>query len=145
MRYDRETGKLYRANGKEVIGNDHRGYRRAYVFGKLHLLHRVIWYMEHGRWPVDQIDHINGNRADNRIENLREVDNLTNAQNQARYKNNTTGVVGVAPHKRGGFTANIEVNGVRIYLGYWKTIKQAAAVRAAAQTLAGYHQNHGRD
>lgn len=75
-------------------------------------VHRLIWVWHHGYWPKDQIDHINGDRLDNRIQNLRELDNAANCQNR-RHR-------GVTFEKRAGkWRARIMVDGRSISLGYY--------------------------
>ena len=85
--YDTETGSLYRRKGssvKEVKKLDKWGYitvslnvnkKRFYFFA-----HRVVWMMVHGEWPEHTIDHINGVKTDNRIQNLRDITSLENIQ-----------------------------------------------------------------
>lgn len=104
--------------------------------------HRIIWLMTFGCWPVDQLDHINGVRDDNRIENLREVSCQGNQRNQRRRIDNVTGVTGVTI-ERGAWCARIKVDGKKIRLGRFHSKDEAIAARKAAEALHGFHPNHG--
>jgi len=102
--------------------------------------------MATGAWPPDQIDHVNGVRTDNRIENLRSVTHAENGRNQAIPRNNTSGVMGVARRTRGKkWHAQIKVGGKQIHLGSFDDKDEAIAARAAADIEHGFHENHGRD
>jgi hypothetical protein len=91
------------------------------------------------------VDHINGNKKDNRICNLRPVSRIENAHNLGRSKKNKTGTTGVFKIKRTGhYTAEICVNWERIYLGYFRTMQEAVAARKEAEIRYGYHANHGK-
>jgi hypothetical protein len=106
------------------------------------LVHRMIWENYKGSIPAGfEIDHINGNRKDNRLANLRLVTRRQNAENrQKAHKGNTSGVKGVSWYKRyGQYVAQICVDGKRITLGYRKTLDEAAALYAAA---AAKHHTH---
>ena len=131
--------------GKPALGAAHnKGYRRGRIFGRAYKAHRVAFALHHGAWPADQIDHINGDRTDNRIANLRSVDNATNGRNAARPVTNTSGHVGVVWHKaRGKWQARINADGKRKHLGYFDDFDAACSARAAAEVKHGYHQNHG--
>lgn len=131
--------------GKEAFTfTDSSGYRKGAVLGVLYKAHRVIWAISTGEWPEDQIDHINGDRGDNRPCNLRAVDNAANARNQRLRCTNTSGVMGVSRDSRSGkWEANIYVGGRKKFLGYYDDLNAAIAVRRAACRTYGYHPNHG--
>lgn len=83
--YNPNTGKIIGPKNKPILKTDNHGYtsiRLKYNNKKYFLTaHRVGWLLYYGQWPKKQIDHINGNRADNRITNLRDVSNRDNANN----------------------------------------------------------------
>jgi hypothetical protein len=121
------------------------GYRRGRVLGQLIMAHRVVWAISKGAWPADQIDHINGNPADNRISNLRDVSGGENMKNQRAYKSNKTGTVGVYWHSSAAkWGAAISRNGKQIHLGCYDNIEDAISARKVAEVDEGYHKNHGR-
>ncbi len=132
--------------GKEAFtSGDGRGYRQGSILNSLYSTHRVVWAMTTGAWPEDDIDHINGVRTDNRIENLRAVTRAENLRNAAIYSTNTSGVVGVSWHKAAGkWSAQITADGKKIHLGLFDDLEEAIAARAAADIEYGYHENHGR-
>lgn len=163
LRYEPETGKLIwltrprsffstdgeckrwngRYAGKEAFTVSSYGYLDGYVLRKMHRAHRVAWLMHYGSEPNGSIDHINGNRQDNRVNNLRVVTACENARNSAPKSTNTSGVIGVSPFK-GRWRATITANGKQIHLGIFADLATAAAVRKAAEIAHGYHPNHGR-
>lgn len=107
-------------------------------------LHRLIWFYMTGEWP-DIIDHINGNRSDNRWCNLRNVTQFENMKNRKICSNNTSGCMGVIWHKRARkWEASIRVNSKRKSLGYFDAKEEAIMIRKAAEIEYGYHENHGR-
>lgn len=107
------------------IGIDGRGYRA----------HRVAWLIAHGAWPTGQIDHINGNRADNRLANLRDVSPCVNAQNQrAAHKRNESGLLGATFHAQSGrWRAQILHEGKNLTLGRFDTAEAAHGAYLAAK------------
>lgn len=129
--------------GKLVGYLDSSGYMRFGVtVNKIEYtgrVHRIIWEMSNG--PISEkleIDHINGIRSDNRIENLRLATRSQNEMNKGKQRNNKSGFKGVSFHKKTGkWLARIGLNGKSIYLGYFDT-KCLAAV-AYAKASIRYH------
>lgn len=124
---------------------DKDGYRKGSINKKHLRAHRVIWAMWNGRWPVGQVDHINGDRADNRIVNLREATQTDNQRNRKRGKNNTSGVIGVRYREGiGRWSAEIKVNGKKLHIANCGCITAAMIQRKLAEKRYGFHKNHGR-
>jgi hypothetical protein len=132
--------------GKPAFGYvDAAGYGRGSFEGQMLLAHRVLWALHHGRWPSEFLDHINGDPADNRLVNLREVDATGNQQNLRLRRSSQTGVTGVSRHSGcDKFVAQINERGRHHYLGIYPTIAAAAAARKEAEREYGFHPNHGR-
>ena len=122
--YCPNTGLFNRIDKKEslkvgTVGS--HGYMVVKVDGKLYRAHRLVWLFVYGKWPNNQIDHIDGNKQNNILSNLRDVtrsDNMCN-KNKCRSDNNT-GLLGVMWLKRERkYTARIHVNGKSKSLGYF--------------------------
>ena len=154
LSYNPETGEfihlLSRGKGKKgrVAGSVHptKEYRYIRIEGKNYFSHRLAWFYVYGEWPQDQIDHIDGNRLNNRIENLRDVTNAENRRNTKRQSNNTSGVTGVRRRKNHRkWEARIKVNRRCIHLGYFNDMETARRVRKEAEKRYGFHENHGRE
>jgi hypothetical protein len=130
--------------GKPALTAKHgAGYRHGCILREHVLAHRAAWAVMHGVWPRE-IDHINGDRADNRAINLREVSALENRRNSGMHARNKSGVCGVFLKPNGRWLANILVGGKTKYLGQFATREEATAARSAAERLLGYHPNHGQ-
>lgn len=142
--YQRRWNNRYAHKRVGNVGDT--GYLRINLCGRMYLAHRVVWLYVHGEWPNGEIDHINGDRSDNRISNLRLVTKTQNARNARRPVTNTSGIVGVSYDTRDKkWHAYIGVgNGQRTSLGYFATKEEAVAARRGAQRVLGYHSNHGR-
>ncbi|PXW23378.1 HNH endonuclease signature motif containing protein [Paraburkholderia caballeronis] len=116
------------------------GYVQIGYGSQSYRAHRLVWQMMVGPIPAgNEIDHINGDKADNRIENLRIVSRAENAKNLSLQTRNKTGVPGVAfinNHYR--VTIGSE------YLGYFDSLDEAVQIRKSAEARLGYHANHGR-
>lgn len=144
LAYDVDTGvftwRATRRNAKQgaVAGTvDLKGYRRISIDSKVHLAHRLAWMYQTGCWPLGELDHVNRQRDDNRIANLREANRTINTQNTNLRKDNQTGYRGVGWHKGSGrWRARIQVQGKMLELGYFDDIENAVA---AYETAARAH------
>lgn len=102
------------------------GYMRMRVKGVLYLAHRLAWLYVNGDWPKKEIDHLDRNRENNRISNLREVTRSENLANKSLYRSSKTGLRGVHWHKQHRkFCASIQINGKRRHVGLFKTANEA--------------------
>lgn len=112
--------------GSEAGRLKYNGYREIRYKGKLYLTHRIVWCLCKGEWPPSDkvIDHINRNRSDNRIQNLRVVSQTENMQNQ--------NVKGFFKNKK-RYGSQIQIDGVRKHLGTFDTKEEAAAAYRAAK------------
>lgn len=143
------TWKSFRGGGAPAAGTRAgtktvHGYLtvRVRALGQALPAHRIAWALAHGRWPVKFIDHINGDRTDNRLCNLREADQAINSQNlrSAKRTNNTTGLLGAYFHKDSGrYAASICVNRKSKHLGLFDTAQtaHAAYLKAKRELHAG--------
>lgn len=143
---DERAAKVWntRYSGKPC-GVKSQGYFLVSVFKKRVLAHRLVWLFVHGEWPKHDIDHINGDRADNRLANLRAVTRAENLKNRAVGRGNKSGTMGVdwfSPAKL--WRARVYDNGKEISLGYFQTKELAVQARLEAEADYGYHVNHGK-
>ena len=125
------------------------GYKVGAISGfkNIYRTHIVIWAMHNGRWPLDgmEVDHINHNKTDNRIENLREASRVDQNRNQSLHKTNTSGHAGVSYRKdKLKWRAFINENNKQIGLGHFDTKEEAIAARKKAEIEMGFHPNHGK-
>lgn len=139
-----DRGRL--AKKGSVAGSvDSGGYGQIRIQGKSILAHRLAWFYHYKDSPKEHIDHINGNRLDNRIENLREVSRFENQQNQKKYNTNKSGITGVSWHKQHNkWYASVQKNKKLHFLGLFDNIFDAAAASKSARNRLGFHENHGR-
>lgn len=129
-----KTTKSSRSSVGSVAGSmNESGYWLIRVDGRHYRAHRLAWLHVHGRWPDRLIDHINGERADNRLANLRDVSRSVNAQNQRGVRKDcAVGIKGVAAHHR-RFVAQIFIDGKHTHLGVFKTAQEAGEAYLAAK------------
>lgn len=121
------------------------GYLRGAIFDKQYKAHQVCWALAHGAWPSGDIDHIDGDRTNNRASNLRAVGRSENMKNRAMSSNNTSGHMGVGYCKlRKKWKSRIYYEGRCINLGSFENKEAAVESRILAEKKYGYHQNHGR-
>lgn len=120
------------------------GHHQITIFRKTRQCHRIIWALAHGEWPQGEIDHINGDPADNRLENLRCIEKPENQRNQGLSSANTSGAVGVTWNKNArAWHAQIKFKGKKQHLGYFEDFDEAVAARRGAESRLGFHPNHG--
>ena len=139
QRYVVRGGRLYwkcdapRAKKGDPAGcMDSKGYFIVRIAGALFKAHRVIFAMYHGRWPEGDLDHRNGDRADNRIRNLRVADRSQNMWNRKAHVTSKTGVLGVC---RAGskWRAQMYFNRQSVLRKDFDTLEEAVAARRAAE------------
>lgn len=122
-----------------------QGYMHVTINGKGIRTHKVVWAWCHGDWPSGHIDHINGIKTDNRIENLRLVSNQENHRNMPMQRNNTSGVTGVNWCSRlSKWRAGIRAEGKNLHLVVFPNKDDAVDARREAERKYGFHPNHGR-
>lgn len=146
LNYDPATGRFTwkgsrsnRApNGSQAGYLNKIGYVRIRLDDKLYMASRLAWVYVHGDWPSKSIDHINRDTTDNRIENLREADDVQNQANRGISKNNTSGFKGVHTLRHGKWMASITFRRKSIYLGLFDAPEKAhQAYCDAAKRLKG--------
>ena len=134
------------AGKKAFTATISRGYKHGTIFKNGVYAPRAAWVIHHGRWPVHNIDHINGDPSDNRIDNLRDVNQHENMRNASIPKHNKSGVIGVHWSKASNkWTAQITSGGRRIHLGVFDSKEDAISARKDAEVKCGYSPNHGRE
>lgn len=137
---DEKSGRVWnsRYSGKAAGTKNAAGYVKIRLGPKSLYAHRLAFFMMTGRWP-SLIDHINGDRSDNRWENLREATPLQNQFNRKANSASTTGLKGVCFHKKNNtYQARIVIDGKIKSLGYFKSKEMAAAAyQREAKVLHG--------
>ena len=139
--FEYKNGELYwkvRRGGRAVVGSlagntDTHGYRQVKINGIRYLMHRIIFLMHHGYLP-EFIDHIDNDRLNNKIDNLREANRNQNAFNMRLYKTNTSGSKGVSWDKnRNKWMVRVGIDGVDKYFGHYEDIELADLVASEAR------------
>jgi len=121
--------------GKEVCGDDGSGYVSCRLLGQTFKVHQIVWLLHAGKFPPMPIDHINRNRKDNRIENLRLATDIENMQNLVVSTRPSAGTY--KSLRSGRYCARLTHNNRKIYLGYYDTQEEAnKAYREAKKKLA---------
>jgi len=151
-RFDYRDGELFYKYdvGKRMKAGEKAGhyttnkYSYITIDQKRYLIHRLI-YLWHHKYLPDTLDHINNERQDNRIENLRPATVSQNAQNRCISVRNTTGVKGVYFHKRSGqYVARIRSQQKNVFYKYCETIEEAEkCLQVARENIHGKYANHG--
>jgi hypothetical protein len=146
-----EDGKLIRrvraanrTNAGDIAGcKGKQGYLVTCVDSKEYLNHRLVFLYHHGYVPETQIDHIDRDRTNNRIENLREITQRCNSRNCNISSNNKSGITGVCWYKRDSvWKSQINLDGKAVHLGYSQDLVEAVALRLAAEQAEGWPECH---
>lgn len=133
------------AHKEALVNINNGGYKQGEIYSKPHKAHRVMWYIETKEIPLI-VDHINGIRTDNRLENLRNVSVMENARNTCLNTRNKSGVIGVSyDNTYNKWVARIVVEGKSIFLGYFENFEEAVETRKLHEIKYGFHKNHGRN
>lgn len=135
FRYDEDTGHIYIINSdnyrcsKTPLGIIDNGYVVILYCGYYVFSHRLAFALKLGRWPIDEVDHIDRIKTNNRWLNLREASRLDNVVNRGLRKDNSTGITGVSVRRSGSF--RVRIDGVR--LGDYKDFFEACCARKSAE------------
>lgn len=144
LNYDAETGFLLWSKspasricvGDRAGRKNTNGYRYVKICGVTYLEHRLIWFYVFGEWPRQQIDHIDGDKSNNRIDNLRDVGESINKQNRrAARVDSRTGVLGVRLNKSGKYETKIKAGDRRLYVGSFDTLEEAHRAHIEAKRI----------
>ena len=139
LRWQYQTSKPRKWNSRyagTIAGSSVKGYVQIQISNPNPLnyyAHQIVWCHGRGYWPLHQIDHINGERSDNRISNLRLATNSENGCNKPRQRNNTSGFVGVSfDPQRKMWRARVNLHRKMHDIGFFPTAEQAATARKDA-------------
>lgn len=145
LRYDDKSGNIFYVGGNRADKISTGGYKIICMRGLILKAHRVAWLLHTGEWPNGHIDHINGNPSDNRIENLRVVDQVENMRNAKLYASNKSGIPGVRWREdKNRWISSIKIYGRHMALGSYKSFLDACSARKSAELKYGFHKNHGK-
>ena len=148
LRYEPMTGNFYWLTkrpgtkiGSVAGGLTTKGYVVIRIDNHGYKAHRLAWMYIHGTWPAEHIDHIDGDRSNNRLTNLREATETQNKYNMGLSPLNTSGRKGVKPTKnKSRYVASIRINGKLVHLGVYDTLELASeAYEKAAKNLHGVY------
>lgn len=135
LKYNPDTG-IFTRNGEAVGTNNGHGYLRITIQKKSIFCHRLAWFYMYGKWPVNQIDHINRIRTDNRFSNLRDVTAKVNQRNKSVPVDHPSGLLGVTwCDKKRKWMARITNDGKGVLLGQFDYMYEAMIARKAAEKV----------
>ena len=137
--YDADSGLLYWKKSMKLAGTKRKdGRMQVQVFGRVFLSHRIVWAIHHGSWPSFFVDHIDMDKMNNKISNLREATKEENSRNTKKKKTNTSGLKGVSFHRLSGkWRADINLGMKQVSLGLFCSKEDAYA--AYCKASKDYH------
>lgn len=126
-----------RVKARAIAGCNSNGYTVIRLDKILYPAHRLAWLYVHDRIPNGDVDHIDGNKSNNQISNLRDVDRSTNLQNQkcASSRNKSSGLLGVNKRENGTFRSYIQIDGKYVSLGTFKYAQDAHEAYLTAKRI----------
>lgn len=131
--------------GTTKKGKNKNGYKEIHIKGKIISAHKLTWYLYYGVWPDKEIDHIDHDRGNNKISNLRLVDRSTQNRSACRRKDNTSGHTGVYWCKTANKWLSIINYDKKTYqLGRFENIEDAIKARLEAEIKFGFSETHGK-
>ncbi|NJM09579.1 MAG: HNH endonuclease [Bdellovibrionaceae bacterium] len=144
-KFAEHNGKLYRktkSGGKPAGFRTADGYIYVGIYPDKYPAHHIVWLLHYKQWPKYEIDHINGNRADNRIENLRDVTRSINGKGFSNRKPKQSGYIGVI---RNGYTktwtAHFRDNDSKLHtIEGFTHLEDAIEIRKMAERIFNYHR-----
>ena len=155
--YNPDTGEFVRIRKRSWTGNEYEcksfpnsngdgwGYLQMNIDRVVYKVHRLIFLYMTGEFPKCDVDHVNGNRTDNRWENLRLVSRQENLRNMGLRQSNTSGVCGASyDRNRSAWHAYIGTGNKRTHIGYFGKKEDAVKARTDAERKYEYHVNHGK-
>jgi hypothetical protein len=132
INYDPDTGAFTNLAGVRLEGPIAKGYLSVRVLGRTYYAHRLAWFYVFGEWPPRGTDHVDTNRKNNAIANLRPATKSQNGYNRGAPSNSTTGLKGASFDKfTGRFVARLKVRGRCLNLGRFDTAEEANAAYVA--------------
>ena len=142
FRYNPETGRISKflkcgsASARCPDNQTRNGYRYVEFKKQRIAAHRLAWLLYYGEWPDGILDHINRDKSDNRIANLRVATASENTHNVGLRKDNSSGYSGVNWHKRTNtWQVRIRIAGAHVFIGHFKNLKDAVEARIAHEKL----------
>lgn len=122
-----------------------RGYIQVRRGVQKFMAHRIIWGLHYGSWPDSGIDHINGDRLDNRIDNMRDETQFANCKNAAKYPRKEPWIATGVVRSGNGFSAQAQVDKKAVYLGKFKCHTAAMIARKLFDQSNGFSDRHGAE
>lgn len=139
-----KTKRMKALKGERAEYRDAAGYLALSFRNKTYRAHRVAWFLYYGVWPKE-IDHINQNKADNRIGNIRDVSHQENGKNIKISSLSKTGIMGVCWYEKSNkWRAYITIDQKQKHLGLFDNLLDAGAARKAAENIYQFHKNHNK-